>query len=135
MFTEEKFISALCAWASKNGERVLPYFSEDLQSKILERMQLPTETSVEIAFRTLLAEGLKPTDGLTERQRANAARARQQQKIEEAVQAVQSVPLSKEELDAFSQMSHAEVRSQYASDLYFKTRYDEAVRLFGFQVR
>jgi hypothetical protein len=134
MFTKEKFQSAVFAWAEKNGERILPYFSNDLTSKILAKMQLPTETSAEIAFRTLLAEGLEPTDGLTERKRQNAARARQQKKVEEAVAVVKSVPLEKSELDLFVQMTPAEVKEKRATDLFFRTRYDEAAKLYGFQV-
>jgi len=148
MFTQEKFLAAIYAWgAEKNGERILPYCSfrctghddnfvdsADLTQKILAKMQLPTETSAEIAFRTLLAEGLEPTDGLTERKRENAARLRQQKKVEEAVAVVQSVPLTKDELDSFVTMTPAEVREKRATDLYFKTRYDEAARLYGFQV-
>src|ERR1700741_3267588 len=102
MFTQEKFLTAIHTWAGKNGERILPYYSADLTGKILAKMQLPTETSAEIAFRTLLAEGLEPTDGLTERQRANGARARQQKKVEEAIGVVRSVPLTKDELDSFA---------------------------------
>jgi hypothetical protein len=147
MFTQEKFLAAIYAWAEKNGERILPYWSADddvivvggkglplLIGKILEKMQLPTETSAEIAFRTLLAEGLEPTDGLTQRKRENAARARQQKKVEEAVEVVKAVPLSKAELDEFVQLTPQEVREKRANDLYFRTRYDEAARLYGFQV-
>jgi hypothetical protein len=96
----------------------------------LKHQFIPSKVSLLRAIRAL---GLRRVDGGSAASDAREAEQAAQKRINDAVAQAQSIPLTNEEMQEFGSLSAQDLSRRYEEDAWFRTRYDIAIRTWGFR--
>jgi hypothetical protein len=96
----------------------------------LKHQFIPSKVSLLRAIKEL---GLRRVDGGSAASDQRAAEQQAQQRINEAVQQAQSIPLTNEEMLEFGSLSAQDLSRRCEEDVWFRARYDIAIRTWGFR--
>jgi len=96
----------------------------------LKHQFIPSKISLLRAVKEL---GLRRVDGGSAASDQRAAEQQAQQRMNDAVAQAQSIPLTNEEMLEFGSLSAQDLSSRYESDVWFRTRYDIAIKTWGFR--
>jgi len=107
---------------ASNFEKVINYQ--------LKHQFIPSKISLLRAIKEL---GLRRVDGGSAASDQRAAEQQAQQRINDAVAQAQSIPLTNEEMQEFGSLSAQDLSRRYEEDVWFRTRYDIAIRTWGFR--
>jgi len=121
----------------KSQPETLKYLSEKLVEKVVERMQLPTRTAAEIAFKSLIEEGgLRRTDGHNAEWDHQQALERAGKHVYAAMEEAYAPPLTQDEIAYFASIpmygpeGTESIQSRYWESggvNAFRVRFDRAI--------
>jgi len=142
MISRTRYESAAEQFFRNNPREFEKYFSKNLLQTLVNAMitSLPTVTAARIAFDRLVAEGkLLRTDGKSNRDDQAQAVAAAEANLKNAIAKVDAQPLTRNELEHFSSLSHRELSRLYWGPngdgmTEFAVRYRKSCKEFGFVV-
>jgi hypothetical protein len=91
---------------------------------------IPSKVSILRAIKEL---GLRRVDGGSAASDQRVAEQQAQQRMNDAVVQAQSIPFTNDEMLEFGSLSAQNLSIRYQSDVWFRTRYDIAIRTWGFR--